>query len=569
MWPPANVSWPPGDQQYSPSLSSSSSSSSLPDDLEEGGDNNTDGVTTYPRPYRTSRKLRNIQFLVICTMMVSIPFVGFVSIMHQQQSFDSALNNNDGDGKNKKGGSSSRGGHGDNFIPYQSYTSRHHRHFHRIVEKSHLTNVNRTDSTANAAAFDISTIPKNISFGELASLMVPFYFQNSVDLCISTIVPRSDSSTSDGEYSPTSVLPGEVFELRKTILKTRDLFDIFSPVYPRKLRLLGRQKTGEEEDSTQGERKMMKKKGRGKHQRNDKEETLHKTKKNHHSVVDVWKLLRRFLDDGYMLLGDFQDLNHAKISYTPERLHQYQLQVWNWKEEFVAFVAQNHEGIMDYLSHACPSKMEKQEQELSLANTIKSSQSQRKGKEERGEQTPSRSCSYTHSKSSHLFWGQTPSSQRPDGNADEASTVLSRLASTQLSRALVYLNQVLPLALVVGDKAVNKDVHELYHNLRKEIRSFLDIVDLFEQQLLLADSKIEQYKEGVSLLKKTKKLLGDLNDEVVAYSKYVEWNEYPEEQEKLKSYISVDWSEFQGWAQEVDLGGKLQSLADDMAHPRE
>ena len=62
-----------------------------------------------------------------------------------------------------------------------------------------------------------------------------------------------------------------------------------------------------------------------------------------------------------MLLGDFQDLNHAKISYTPERLHQYQLQVWNWKEEFVAFVAQNHEGIMDYLSHACPSKMEKQE----------------------------------------------------------------------------------------------------------------------------------------------------------------------------------------------------------------
>jgi hypothetical protein len=362
-----------------------------------------------------------------------------------------------------------------------------------------------------------------------------------------------------------------VFELRKTILKTRDLFDIFSPVYPRKLRLLGRQKTGEEqeEDNMPGGERKMKKKGRGKHQRNDKEEILHKTKKNHHTVVDVWKILRRFLDDGYMLLGDFQDLNHAKISYTPKRLHQYQLQVWNWKEEFVAFVAQNHEGIMDYLSHACPSKMEKQEQELSLANIkSSSSQSQRKGKEER-KQTPSRSCSYTHSKSSHLFWGQTPSSQRPDGNADEASMVLSRLCSTQLSRALVYLNQVLAVDLVVDDKAVNQEVHEIYHNLRKEIRSFLDTVDLFEQQLLMADSKIEQYKEGVSLLKKTKKLLGDLNDEVVAYSKYVEWNEYPEEQEKLKSYISVDWSEFQGWAQEVDLGGKLQSLADDMAHPRE
>jgi CHAD domain-containing protein len=502
--------------------------------------------------------------------MVAVPYVAFVSLLSQQQYLKSPLNNNKGNDTNGNDGGKSQEDDVDDtvdhLIPYESYSNRQHRHFHRIVEKSHLTdldlaiNISSTDS----AAFDVSTIPMSIKFGELASVMVPIYFQHTVDLCVATIVPSNNTSGSDGRNNPTSVMPDEVFVLRKTILKTRDLFDVFASVYPRKLRLLGQYKEGEQEnDAEWGEKKMGK--GKRHHERDESEEALHKMKKNHHSVVDIWKIVRRFLDDGYMLIGDFQDLSHANVMYSLDQLHQYQLQVWNWKEEFMAFVDQNHAGIFDYLSHACPSEMEKQEQEGSLASIISPSQLQRKGKEENEEEE---GCSYVHSKSSHLFWGGVQSSQLPDGNIDEASTVLAKLGSAQLNRALIYLTQALAAEQIVGDVAVNEEVHEMYHNLRKEIRSFLDMEDLFGQ-LLFPSTSFEQHREDIALLKKTKKLLGDLNDEVVAYSKYVEWNEYPEEQTKLKSFISNDWGEFRAWAQEVDLNGKLHSLTDVMTNARE
>ena len=102
-------------------------------------------------------------------------------------------------------------------------------------------------------------------------------------------------------------------------------------MYPKKVRLLGHH---EKKDKKKKKEKQKNggKKGKGQH-RSRSEEVLHKMSVNHHSVVDVWKILRRFLDDGYMLIGDFQDLAHAKVKYTPERLSMYQGQVWNWKEE--------------------------------------------------------------------------------------------------------------------------------------------------------------------------------------------------------------------------------------------
>lgn len=522
VWPPQGMSWPP---HYLPTSSSSSSSSSSRSFDIKG----LDEIFRTPS-HTTSRKLRQMHLLLIFAAMVSVPIVALVSMIQSKEYFDY-----------NKGGRR----HGVHSMP--TYSQRHHRHFHRIVEMSRLTNLNYTDlEFSSDAVFDISTVPTNISFGDLASMMVPIYFQAAVDMCISTIDPLNNNTI--------DIMPDEVFVLRKTILKTRDLLDIFSPVYPKKVRLLGHEKKDKQKNGGKEKRK-------GKN-RSHSEEVLHKMRMNHHSVVDVWKILRRFLDDGYMLIGDFQDLAHAKLKYTPERLRMYQGQVWNWKEEFVAFVAQNHEGIMVYLSHACPDKTEKREQrELSSASNKTSSQSQRRKEREYIENTPK--CSYSRSKLSHLFWKDTPISQLPDGNADEASSVLGQLGSAQLNRTLVYLGHTLGAEDVVGDQAVNKDVHKLYHNLRKEIRSFLDSVDLFGQ-LLFPGRSSEQHNEDVLLLRETKKLLGDLNDEVVAYSKYLQWNEYPEEQLQLKSFITVDWRDFRNWAQEVDLNGKLQSLADEM-----
>ena len=81
------------------------------------------------------------------------------------------------------------------------------------------------DSAVPTGGRSIPTvIQPDIKFGDLAALLVPPYFQQTIDLCISTI------STTDAKNS-TSVMPDQVYLLRKTMLKTRDLFDVFSPVY--------------------------------------------------------------------------------------------------------------------------------------------------------------------------------------------------------------------------------------------------------------------------------------------------------------------------------------------------
>ena len=506
IWPPQGMSWPP---QYA-STSTSSSSSSPPsldfEDLERGVLKNSS---------HSSRHMRQLQLLLISIAMVSIPIVAFVSIMQSKDYFTAPLNNDyTGDRSVVK-----------HATPNYSYSRRHHRHFHRIVEKSRFSNVMNQTLFRSDVALNTSSIPTDTTFGDLASMIVPTYFQNTVDLCISTITTANKNNTVD-------VMPDGVFVVRRAILRTRDLLDVFSPVYPKKTRLLGDEKKQHTKDAGRKRKNGAK--------RSESDEELHKTRMNHHSVVDVWKKLRRFLNDGYTLIGDFEDLTRAKVKYTPERLNIYQEQVWNWKEEFVAFVAQNHEEIFDYLSHAC---------QLSQLQIM-------------GEENV-HICSYHRSKSSHLFWGSTPSTQLPDGNTDKASVVLVRLGKDQLHRVQTYLREALTAGKVIGDHTINEDVHELYHNLRKEIRSFLDSVDLFGQ-LLLSDYFFDKHYKEITLLKEAKKLLGDLNDEVVAYSKYLEWGEFYDEQLQLRSFITVDWRDFQNWAQRVDLHGTIYSLIDGL-----
>ena len=61
-----------------------------------------------------------------------------------------------------------------------------------------------------------------------------------------------------------TVLPGEVAQARKVLLQTRDLLDVFSPVFPRT---------------------------------------------NKHN--DLWVELRLQYKQGYEIVGEFLDLNHA------------------------------------------------------------------------------------------------------------------------------------------------------------------------------------------------------------------------------------------------------------------
>jgi hypothetical protein len=179
-------------------------------------------------------------------------------------------------------------------------------------------------------------------------------------------------------------MPGEVYTLRKTLLKTRDLFDIFSTVYPTKTNVM--------------------------------------TELFIDDSKDLWRILRVYLMDGYRLIGDFQDLSHAKIMYTPEQLTDYQVQVWTWKTNFMTFVQENLETIFDYLYTPCNQNNSRKHDH----------------------------CRYAHAHVSHLFWGNTPTKHLPHGNVDKAKHVLARLGNIQLKRAEKYLHTSLTYEYILN-----------------------------------------------------------------------------------------------------------------------
>ena len=467
------------------------------------------------------------------------------------------------------------------------------------------------------------TISSDILFADLAAMLLPPYFQQTVNLCMSTLI--ESNQTNNTNFNPrTSVMPNEVYILRKTILKTRDLFDVFSPVYSKHSSLDDYDATQEEHDVSSKTRKHVswgngvtsfeltlqsdtmehdtskkKKATRKNKKKRNKKETKEKkrekvqekeqVKEETTRFHDLWSILRRYLDRGYVLIGEFQDLDHAKIKYTSEQLAEYQHLIWKWNEDFLSFVKVYRHHISLYLSLPC--------------------------KKPQLHHTSSRyvQCRHVHTHSSHLFWGNVTSKEElPDGNLDTATTVLGRLGSSQLGRAEMYLRKALTYDRVLSIPTVNEtsttstsssssdstdeedgdgNVHEIYHNLRKELRSFVDELDLFGNLLLPNSTLIpeivrnnstasdgassssyieqrppqqEQTDQALYAVKRTRKTLGDLNDDYVKYMKYLEWDEYPQERQRIQTIIEAQWGYFRVWAREVDLFALIQHLRNIM-----
>jgi len=325
--------------------------------------------------------------------------------------------------------------------------------------------------------------------------------------------------------------------------------------------------------------------------------TMYESETNNRVYKDMWRTLRRFLDDGYTLIGDFQDLDHAHIRYTDEELLQFQREVWDWNDSFLTFVDEHEQAIMEFLSHPCPREDEVTDHVgKSKKSVIKTAK-----------------CRFSHAKSSHLFWGWTPIDDLPDGKTDLATTALGYLGRSQLKRASTYLENMMAYDHVIPETSNESNlsknvimraeglediVHETYHNLRKELRSFFDELDLFGILLLPDYSSLpdvigmqpsagsttndasysdvapstsrdsyqdQQVDDALEVLKRTRKLLGDMNDDYAAYSTYVKKDEYPVEQLRLSNAIEDQWSSFRSWAEEVDLRGKIEFLRARMA----
>jgi hypothetical protein len=425
------------------------------------------------------------------------------------------------------------------------------------------------------------SLPSNITFGDLAAFMLPTYFQACINSCTSTIIP----SVIDETTTSTSVMPGEVAVLRKTILKTRDLFDVFSPVYPENT--LTWKTWSSSSFRSHFDREYYIRMGSTPH---DKVVLLEKEVRlgEDFAEEDLWRTLRKLLADGYRLIGEFQDLDHAHIAYTPSQLAEYQQEVWAWRVGFTTFAETNRRHIFSYLSLPC---------------------------EEQGRKSRHSHCQHAHSHVSHLFWGTTSVHDLPNGNLDKAKHALAKLGNAQLKRAESYLCDALSYEYVLNstkaeistssphhhrnddaEKGESEEegggiinVQEIYHNARKELRSFLDELVIFGDLLLPGSSAIPEIlkvettattaaaardpalkiliDQAVGALETTRKMLGDLNDDFSAYEWYKQWNVYPEEQSILQTSIEARWKRFREWQEEVDLLSKLEFLRGVMMHP--
>lgn len=314
--------------------------------------------------------------------------------------------------------------------------------------------------TQRAAAFvyapDVADL--NTTFSELAQAMVPGWYAESVGT-LHIFTPQ--------------VMPEDVYATRKILLKTRDLLDTFSPVYP---------------NATS-------------------------------SGVDMWRSARKYLDRGYVLVGEFQDLYNAHVRYTDDMLEEARTKVLVWRRHFDRF-RKTHNAML-FLN------------------------------------APSADGSFRHAES-HLFW--LDARKVPSGN-DLATPSLQKLALMQLNRALKYLN----LAFGGDQQAVLKEAfHQQYHNLRKELRSLVDEFELFDEVLT---PMTPETKAAVQVLKDARKILGDMNDDFTAYTLYVQNDIHHKDQALRAKKVRKAWTTFKQWTEDSDFEGAIKHLADCMKPP--
>jgi len=297
------------------------------------------------------------------------------------------------------------------------------------------------------------------TFQGLAQSMVPSWYNETVShMPIFTL----------------TVQPDDVYKTRKILLKTRDLLDVFSPVYPNT--------------------------------------TIAATEDN----TNMWRLIRHYLNQGYMIVGEFQDLHNAHVMYSQEQMEELRDEVLEWKREFDQFRETHHDAV-EFL------------------------------------ESPTTN-SYQH-KESRLFWQNAET--LPSGR-DSATDSLGAIGTIQLNQVLEYLWLVYPYASVLDE-----DAHQHYHNLRKELRSVVDEFELFGSIMFPSSAQTDS---AMTVLMRARKLLGDINDDWTAYSIYVENDEYYSEQARLAKEIDDAWAYFQVWVHETNFEGAIQYLLDSL-HP--
>jgi len=224
----------------------------------------------------------------------------------------------------------------------------------------------------------------------------------------------------------------------------------------------------------------------------------------------------------------FQDLDHGNVTYDAVLWAERRQNLLRWKTDFVRY-ERMHRHIRAFL------------------------------------QNPSDYGCFDH-KESHLFWAELVDDDDNDaqhplpcGN-DLATPSLQRLAVLQLNHAQTYLASIMHYDTVLSRE------HQLeYHNLRKELRSFLDEYSLLGFVLFPQKQLNREQAEALDTLVQARAVLGNLNDHWEKFNLYRERHTHLAEQDVLQEQIAVLWNDFKVWAETNDLAGAIQTLIEDMS----
>jgi hypothetical protein len=373
------------------------------------------------------------------------------------------------------------------------------------------------------------------SFGQLAT---PVVWNAHVEAC--RAVQKVFTTDMVPEKAPVAIT-------RKILLKTRNLLDVFSPVYPLA-------------PNTNNKRNGNFKNKKNKNQKKKKQ------KKRQTTTTDWWVKVRLLYKTGYEIVGDFVDLSRAHIDYDKTTRNHRRQKVLAWKADFINSCPNNHnndkngERLEEYLRRPLTSRRQK---------TVR------------------------HSHESKFFWKNVPD-RSAFWPSSAATSTLHRLVAHQLRLAQTFLDGTLSLqqhaqqqppptrGSSVGTidisiirnhtRAQTLATHETFHNLRKTLRALCDEYDLFGPWLFPLPSTTSAVIQNgttttptaaamaVRCLVKARTLLGDLNDDFTAYLFYVQHKHYRDQVAALVEQIDQKLQAFCEWTIRVDFAAQLDLL---------
>jgi hypothetical protein len=290
-----------------------------------------------------------------------------------------------------------------------------------------------------------------LSYGQLAAQSVIPLYNN-----FSGMLPTLTNTTQ----------PGNVNVLRKSALNVRDMLDLFVYAYPTPAFA---------------------------------------------NQTDLWIAIRSSFNDGYTLLGDFQDLNHSSINYTTAEYEKRLDRCLDWQAKWQDLVSQQHADVY-LLSPNATNVFFRNATDLSF-----------------------------------LFWADVPFP--PNATAYTGLEVVSYLTKANLVEAREKYLAIYNLTEVYTNKK-----HTEFHAYRKLLRTINSLASLFP--IFVNSSATQQY---LNLTVMAYNLFGDTNDNATAYIFYAAHGTYLEQQYSMLDTV-ISWANTRLWLLQVDLVASMHYL---------